>query len=243
MRGCIAVFCNFPIFSSHGKLIFATWPGNSYYSTIIFVFLLPICMRLSWCAHWHAPISPPTIAEKHPRFQKGERLSRQAVRHALSLLERESLIEKPQRIGTFIRKFRPFPAHITTVITIYIDDYIFPRLLHEVETALSAKRFTVQIYSTKNSTYRKQQIQSTLPEEPSVACIFAEGIKIAFPNPSIDLYEQIHELHLSLAFFRSMYQDLQDAICIADDNYNGGYYLVIFRDAAAKPSRSQHGDF
>lgn len=155
-------------------------------------------------------------------------VSRQTVRHALSMLEKESLIEKRQGCGTFIRKYRNFSSQKIAVITTYIDDYIFPELLREIETTLTAKGFSVQVYSTGNSTFRERQILQTLLDAQSVTGIIVEGVKTAFPNPNLDLYLQIQELQMPLVFLHSAYPDLPQAICIGDDNYNGGYYLTHY---------------
>lgn len=121
-----------------------------------------------------------------------------------------------------------FSSKKIAVIVTYIDDYIFPPLLQEIQAVLIAKGFSVQIYSTKNSTYLERDILNSLLEEEAVAGIIVEGVKTALPNPNLDLYRQIQNLQMPLVFLHSAYRDLEHAVCISDDNYGGGYYLANY---------------
>ena len=80
-------------------------------------------------------------------------LSRQTVRQALSVLVQEGLIEKRQGSGSHIRNIpirEPVSApRSVAVLTTYISDYIFPSILREVESVLSANHCTTLVFATK----------------------------------------------------------------------------------------------
>ena len=61
-------------------------------------------------------------------------VSRQTVRSALKELEDEGLIERRQGSGSYINPARPVHSsnHIA-VVTTFIDDYIFPSILHDAQ--------------------------------------------------------------------------------------------------------------
>ena len=75
-----------------------------------------------------------TEAELSQRYH----MSRQTVRHALKLLEDENLIERRQGSGSYIRQSgRSDDVHQIAVITTFLDDYIFPSILHDVQSSFA----------------------------------------------------------------------------------------------------------
>ena len=68
-----------------------------------------------------------TEAELSERYH----MSRQTVRHALKLLEEENLIERRQGSGSYIRSAAGNTGiRQVAVVTTFLDDYIFPSILH-----------------------------------------------------------------------------------------------------------------
>ena len=75
-------------------------------------------------------------------------VSRQTVRSALAVLEEEGLIYGRQGSGNFVRdpteeeagKSRRF-----AVVTTYVDNFIFPKIIQGFEQVLSREDFQVQI--------------------------------------------------------------------------------------------------
>lgn len=140
-------------------------------------------------------------------------VSRQTVRRALAFLEEADLIVRRQGCGTYIRHFCSPESKEIAVIISYIDQYIFPQLIGEIESFFSTEGYTIKIYTTGNSVYRERQILEELSQ-----CIFAgllvEGVKTAMPNPNVDLYEQIIAAHMPLVFIHGTYRNLERTVCI-----------------------------
>lgn len=160
------------------------------------------------------------------------RVSRQTVRQALSLLEKDGLIEKRQGSGSYIRRNArredAMPANRSiAVITTYISDYIFPSILREVETVLSRNNCTPSLFATQNQVYNERKILSALLDSP-VDGILVEGTKSALPNPNLDLYRQLLDNGIPLVFMNGNYADLRGALSVLDDNYGGGKMLVEY---------------
>ena len=158
-------------------------------------------------------------------------VSRQTVRQALSLLAAEGLIERRQGSGSHIRdrsKPAPVPRRSIAVITTYISDYIFPSILREVESVLSANHCTTLVFATKNQIANERRILSTLLELPQLDGLLVEGTKTCLPNPNLDLYRQLIGRGIPLVFLNGNYAELTGTVSVLDDNYGGGYSLVEY---------------
>lgn len=159
-------------------------------------------------------------------------LSRQTVRQALSVLVQEGLIEKRQGSGSHIRNI-PIRESVSAprnvaVLTTYISDYIFPSILREVESVLSANHCTTLVFATKNQISNERRILSTLLELPQLDGLLVEGTKTCLPNPNLDLYRQLIGRGIPLVFLNGNYAELTGTVSVLDDNYGGGYALVEY---------------
>ncbi len=158
-------------------------------------------------------------------------VSRQTIRHALSVLVQEGLIERLQGSGSRIRNLSqplPPPQRSIAVITTYISDYIFPSILREVETVLSRNNCTTMLYATQNQVVNERHVLKGLLGLPKLDGILVEGTKTALPNPNLDLYRKLMDRKIPLIFLNGNYRELNGAISVLDDNYNGGYQLVKY---------------
>ena len=162
-----------------------------------------------------------TEAELSERYH----MSRQTVRHALRLLEEENLIERRQGSGSYIRApGRPEDTHQIAVITTFLDDYIFPSILHDVQSVFSEAGYSTLVYATENRVSRERDILLKLLEK-SVSAVLVEGSKTALPTPNEDLYRSLQARQIPVLFLHGIYENLPGFPCLQDDNYAGGYQL------------------
>lgn len=152
-------------------------------------------------------------------------VSRQTVRHALLLLEEEGLIEKRRGSGTYLKTSGGAWSTQIAVVASYVNDYIFPNLLRDIQAVLANENYSVAVYATANSVFEERKLLQRLLREP-VAGVLMEGVKTALPNPNLDLYEQLLRQNIPIVFLHGAYPDLAGAVCIGDDNYGGGYQLT-----------------
>lgn len=162
----------------------------------------------------------PTEAELSARF----RMSRQTVRHALNLLEEEGLIRRRQGSGSYIQRPEEDSLRQIAVVTTFLDDYIFPSILHDAQGCFSDAGYSTLIYATENMVSREREILLRLLQQ-KVSAVLIEGSKTALPTPNADLYAQLKARGTPVLFLHGIYSNLSDFPCLLDDNYSGGYQL------------------
>ena len=173
---------------------------------------------------WRAGQRLPTEGELCRRF----RVSRQTVRRALQVLTEEGVVRSRQGSGTFATGKAQSPAgRQVAVISSFLDDYIFPSILHDAQNVFTAHGFSTLVFATENQVSREREILLKLLERP-VAAILVEGSKTALPSPNSDLYQRLRQSGVPMVFLHGAYGELAGIPCIADDNYGGGYKLARY---------------
>lgn len=159
------------------------------------------------------------------RFQS----SRQTVRRALDLLEKEGRIARRQGSGSYLReKAEPQDLHkfSIAVVTTYISDYIFPGILQGVESVLTANSSAPLLFATQNHVSVERKILQTLLTMQSLDGMLVEGSKTALPNPNLDLYQKLIDRGVHMVFINGTYPELSGLPSVLADNCGGGRMLV-----------------
>ncbi len=170
------------------------------------------------------------ITKLAPETELAQRyhMSRQTVRHALQLLEEDGLIERRQGSGSYIVDQAPQDdARQIAVITTFLDDYIFPTILHDVQNGFARAGYSTLVYATENKVGQEREILSMLLKK-KVSAILIEGSKTALPTPNSDLYLLLQEKNIPVLFLHGIYSNLSGFPCLMDDNYAGGYLLAQY---------------
>ena len=158
-------------------------------------------------------------------------VSRQTIRAALQQLVEEGLIQRRQGSGSRVLNLQssPLPPQRTiAIITTNITDYIFPGVLREAEAILSANNCATLLYATSNQVSQERRILLDLLSSKKIDGVLVEGTKTALHNPNLDLYRKLQARNIPLVFFHGSYAALENAICVQDDNYQGGRQLVEY---------------
>lgn len=172
----------------------------------------------------HAGYKLPTEQELSRQYQ----LSRQTVRHTLRLLEEEGLIQRRQGSGSYATGLLPGAApRQIAVVTSFLDDYIFPAILHDASDVFSRQGYSTAVYATENCVSAEREILLRLLEEP-VSGLLAEGAKTALPTPNADLYQRLRQAGTPIVFLHGAYAGLDRLPCVADNNYGGGCQLARY---------------
>ena len=160
-------------------------------------------------------------------------VSRQTIRQALSILEQDGYIEKRRGSGSHIlRSYVPKPASLSpqrtiAVVTTYISNYIFPTILREIETTLSQNNCMSLLFATQNQVSAERKVLQNLLSA-QIDGIIIEGTKTAFPNPNLDLIQELMNKNIPLVFINGCYSQLQNVVSVLDDNAGGGQMLVHY---------------
>lgn len=147
-------------------------------------------------------------------------VSRQTVRHAISVLEEEGIVERRRGSGTYIKGGREEKKKRTmriAIITTYVDEYIFPNMVTEMEHRLSKEGYTMQITFTHNAIEKERRILKTFLRENNIDGIIAETTKSGLPNPNLDLYRQLKKKGIKIVFINSFYPMLNIPHACMDD--------------------------
>lgn len=174
-------------------------------------------------------ISRGTFPDKLPtekELTEAYQVSRQTVRQALDRLAQMGLIEKRQGSGSrVVGKARDRGSDRIAIVTSYINDYIFPAVLQDIQAVLTQKNYSTLLFSTQNKVSNERTVLQNLLSQ-SVGGLIVEGSKTALPNPNLDLYEKLSLAGIPVVFIHGCYSALPDAVCVSDDNFGGGYLLT-----------------
>lgn len=152
-------------------------------------------------------------------------MSRQTVRHSLQLLADEGLIQRRHGSGSYVKRsaLRKDTMQIA-VITSFLDDYIFPTILHDAQNIFAQEGYSTLVYATENRVSAEREILKKLLNM-HVSAILIEGSKTALPTPNADLFMKLRESGIPILFLHGIYSNLPDFPCILDNNHKGGYIL------------------
>ena len=153
-------------------------------------------------------------------------VSRQTVRHAISILETQGILERKRGSGTFVKGdekvkiTKPRTMRIG-IVTTYVDEYIFPPMIKAMERILSSAGYTIQIVFTHNSIETERAILQKFLQNTEVDGIIAETVRSGLPNPNIDFYKQLLEKGIPTVFINSYYEALHVPHVSMDDKLAG----------------------
>ncbi len=154
------------------------------------------------------------------------------MRQSLKMLEDEGVIRRTQGSGSFVtdKVFARKRCMRIVVITSYIGDYIFPSILRGIEEVISAKRYEMVLYATRNSIAREREIVESLSTD-AFDGIIVEGTRTALPNPNLSFYHALREKGVPVVFFNGYYKALFEnshnkTVYVVADDYRGAYELT-----------------
>ncbi len=150
------------------------------------------------------------------------KVSRQTVRKALEVLEEAGEVKSRQGSGTFVTEKQVIQNNCTrvAVITTYIDNYIFPKIIKGIEKLLNKNGYQVQISFTNNSGSREAEILRDLLSQ-ELGGVIVETTKSALPNPNLYLYQQIQEKNIPIVFVHSCYPEIEAPMVSLEDEEAG----------------------
>lgn len=121
-------------------------------------------------------------------------ISRQTVRQAIAMLEKDGLVSRTRGSGTYVteqsEKYIRRNTKIIGVIMTYVDDYIFPSIISGINACLSKAGYTMNLHITYNKRCNEEKILRTVLDSKLDGLII-EPTKSSLVNTNQKLYEQI----------------------------------------------------
>lgn len=156
-------------------------------------------------------------------------VSRHTVRKALSILEQEGYLEAVHGVGTFCRKKTKMTgtSKNIAVVTTYISDYIFPRVIQGIDGVLTENGYSIILKNTGNSRANERKILEELLQK-GIDGLIIEPSKSQIMCRNIDLYEKLEEFRIPYVFIQGSYMQLRHKPHILMNDEKGGYLLTNY---------------
>lgn len=174
-------------------------------------------------------IQPEEKLPSENQFTVQYSLSRHTVRKALSLLEQEGYIEACHGKGTFCsEKMRHMKkSRNIAVVTTYISDYIFPRLIQGMDNVLSEQGYSIILKNTGNSRQKEAKcLEELLQKDIDGLIIEPSKSQLSCRHPG--LYENLEKYQIPYIFIQGIYTEMKDKPHILMDDARGGYLVTKY---------------
>lgn len=138
-------------------------------------------------------------------------MSRQTVRHALGLLEKEEVLTRVRGSGTYVSDHGRVVSdnrNCIAFITTYVDGYIFPKTIQGIEKKLFEQGYSIQIAFTNNRFDRERIVMEDFLNRDEIAGVIAETTRSSLPNPNLALYKEFAKRKVPVLFLNSYYPEL-----------------------------------
>lgn len=167
-------------------------------------------------------LKPGMRLYSEPKLAEMYSLSRQTVRQAIALLQREGLVTSSRGSGTYITEhFRPVhtsSAKNIGIIMTYVDDYIFPSILNGINSYLSTQSYTINLHITSNKRIDEERILRCVLQSPPDGLII-EPTKSSLVNTNQALYDKLIRQIPSVMV--NCYYPTVDCPAVMPDNIEG----------------------
>lgn len=174
-------------------------------------------------------IQPGEKLPSENQFTVQYSLSLHTVRKALSLLEQEGYIEACHGKGTFCsEKMRHMKkSRNIAVVTTYISDYIFPRLIQGMDNVLSEQGYSIILKNTGNSRQKEAKcLEELLQKDIDGLIIEPSKSQLSCRHPG--LYENLEKYQIPYIFIQGIYTEMKDKPHILMDDARGGYLVTKY---------------
>ncbi|HEY5583863.1 MAG TPA: GntR family transcriptional regulator [Ruminiclostridium sp.] len=156
-------------------------------------------------------------------------LSRHTVRKAISMLVNEGYLYTEHGRGTFCkdRSISRTNSRNIGVMTTYISEYIFPRVIQGIDSVLSQKGYSIMLKNTDNDVEKEAlYLQEILSKD--LEGLIIEPTKSAISSNNIKFYNALDEHRIPYIFIHGVYQQLEDKPQIILNDSNGMYLAVKY---------------
>lgn len=156
-------------------------------------------------------------------------VSRHTVRKALSILEDEGYIIAKHGKGTFCteRAIHRKGSKNIAVITTYISDYIFPKLIQGINNVMAQNGYSIMFKTTGNSRRGETAcLEDVLTKDIDGLIIEPSKSELLCRHPQ--LYKTLDTYEIPYVFIHGIYTEMKDKPHILMNDSKGGYLLTKY---------------
>lgn len=149
-------------------------------------------------------------------------LSRHTVRRAVSILVNEGYLHTERGRGTYCvdrSKSRSCSKNIG-VITTYISQYIFPKVIQGIDNVLSSNGYSIFLKNTDNNTKKEALCLEDILEK-NIEGLIIEPTKSALFTDNLKYYEALDNHNIRYIFIHGFYQQLESKSYLVLDDAKG----------------------
>lgn len=156
-------------------------------------------------------------------------MSRHTVRKALSILIQEGYIVAEHGRGTFCseRMCHLKQSRNIAVITTYISDYIFPRLIQGMDKVLTENGYSIILKNTANSRTKEAKVLEDILTK-DIDGLIIEPSKSQIMCRHMNLYGILDQYQIPYVFIQGVYSQMPDKPHILMDDCRGGYLVTKY---------------
>ena len=156
-------------------------------------------------------------------------VSRQTVRKALSVLQNEGYIYAEHGRGTFCseRVLHTGHSHNIAVVTTYLSDYIFPRVIGGIDKVLTEQGYSIILKNTRNSRSQEARCLEELLQK-DIDGIIIEPSKSQIYCKHTHLYEKLEEYGIPYVFIQGCFATMKEKPRVLMDDAMGGYLITKY---------------
>ena len=156
-------------------------------------------------------------------------LSRHTVRKALGILEQDGYVEAFHGRGTYCSENM---RHIKkskniAVVTTYISDYIFPRLIQGMDNVLSESGYSIILKNTANSRQKEARCLEELLKK-DIDGLIIEPSKSEMICKHRNLYQNLDKFDIPYVFIQGCFEQMKDKPQVLIDDCKGGYMITKY---------------
>lgn len=156
-------------------------------------------------------------------------VSRQTVRKALSVLENAGYIYAEHGRGTFCSELvhSHRNSRYIAVVTTYLSDYIFPRVIKGIDTVLTKAGYSIILKNTGNSRSMEAKCLEELLQK-DIEGIIIEPSKSQIFCRHMNLYQKLEESGIPYVFIQGCFSKMNEKPQVLMNDCKGGYLITKY---------------
>lgn len=156
-------------------------------------------------------------------------ISRQTVRKVLQILQNMGYIYAEHGRGTFCSELvrHTHTSKNIAVVTTYLSDYIFPRVIAGIDSVLTAQGYSIILKNTRNSRSMEAKCLEELLQK-DIDGVIIEPSKSQIFCKHTNLYDKLDEYHIPYVFIQGCFEQMKDKPQVLIDDCKGGYMITKY---------------